>query len=134
MKAIDDISIPDELRYAKDHEWLAPAAPFRVGVSDFAQDQLGDITYVELPAAGASFAAGQEFGSLESIKSVSSLYLPVDGKVTAVNEALRDDPGLVNRDPYGGGWLIEIAPANPGQIAAGLLDAAAYRRLLGETA
>ncbi|MDR1534414.1 MAG: glycine cleavage system protein GcvH [Planctomycetota bacterium] len=133
MKELSEIVIPGELRYARDHEWLASAPPHRVGVSDFAQDQLGDITYVELPAAGAVFAAGGEFGSLESIKSVSALYLPVAGKVTAINEALRDDPGLINRDPYGGGWIVEIAPTDPGQ-AASLMDAEGYRRHLGETA
>ena len=131
MKKLEEIAVPDGLRYAKEHEWLSPAAPFRIGVSDFAQDQLGDITYVELPEKGTDFLAGREFGSLESIKSVSSLYLPVDGRILAVNESLRDDPGLVNRDPYGEGWLVEIQLVDPGQ-ALSLLDAAAYRRHLGE--
>lgn len=130
MKEPTEITVPDTLRYANDHEWLSPIAPCRVGVSDFAQDQLGDITYAELPEPGAAFTAGQEFGSLESIKSVSPLYLPVDGKVTAINEKLRDDPGLVNQDPYGGGWLIEIEPSRPEQVAL-LMDATAYRRHIG---
>lgn len=133
MKKLEEISVPAGLRYAKEHEWLSPAAPFRVGVSDFAQDRLGDITYVELPEQGSDFQAGQEFGSLESIKSVSALYLPTAGRILAVNESLRDDPGLVNRDPYGEGWIVEIQPVDPGQ-AANLLDADAYRRHLGDQA
>ncbi|MDR2390651.1 MAG: glycine cleavage system protein GcvH [Planctomycetota bacterium] len=133
MKKPAEIVIPETLRYAKDHEWMSLIAPFRVGVSDFAQDQLGDITYVELPEPGAAFAAGQEFGSLESIKSVSPLYLPADGKVAAINERLRDDPGLVNQDPYGAGWLVEIELFRPEQAAL-LMDAAAYRRHIGTEA
>lgn len=133
MKDFSELVIPQELRYAKDHEWVSPAKPHRVGVSDFAQDQLGDLTYVELPAVGAAFAAGGEFGSLESIKSVSSVYLPVGGKVVAVNEALRDDPGLVNRDPYGEGWLVEIEPADAAQFA-GLMPGDAYRQQLKDNA
>ncbi len=133
MKELNEISIPGELKYAADHEWVSPAAPHRVGVSDFAQDQLGDITYAELPEVGASFAAGQEFGTLESIKSVSSLYLPVAGKVTAVNEALRDDPGLVNREPYGGGWLLEIEPADKAALD-GLMSAESYLKHLKDNA
>ncbi len=133
MKELNEIDIPGSLKYAKDHEWVSPAAPHRVGVSDFAQDQLGDITYAELPAVGDVFAAGQEFGTLESIKSVSALYLPVAGRVVAVNGALRDDPGLVNREPYGGGWLLEIEPTDAAGFAA-LLSAEAYRQLIKENA
>ena len=126
MKGLDEIAIPAELRYAKDHEYVSSDAPHRVGVSDFAQDALGDLTFVELPDVGKTFAAGAEFGSLESIKSVSSLFLPVSGKVIAVNSALADDPGLVNREPYGEGWLIEIELSNPAELDA-LMDAEAYR-------
>ncbi len=125
MKAFEELNIPGNLKYAKDHEWIATAAPYRVGISDFAQDQLGDLTYVELPEVGADIGVGGEFGSLESIKSVSTLFMPVAGKIVAVNEALQDDPGLVNREPYGDGWLVEIAPAD----AAGfdnLMDADTY--------
>ncbi len=125
MKEFSELAFPAGLRYAKDHEWIDPAAPHRIGVSDFAQDQLGDLTFVELPEAGAAFGAGDEFGSLESIKSVSSLYMPVAGKVLAVNAALADDPGLVNREPYAGGWLIEVEPADPAQCDA-LMTSAAY--------
>ena len=126
MKDIDELSIPDDLRYAKDHEWVSAAAPYRVGISDFAQDQLGDLTYVELPESGAEVKMGDEFGSLESIKSVSTLFIPLDAKIIAVNEALQDDPGLVNRDPYGEGWLVEIEPLDPSQFGA-LMDGATYK-------
>lgn len=118
MKEISELDIPEDLRFAKDHEWVSPGAPHRVGVSDFAQDQLGDLTYVELPEVGAAFSIGDEFGSLESIKSVSSLFMPVDAKIVAVNEALRDNPGLINSDPYGEGWLVEIELSDPGQLIA----------------
>ena len=125
MKEFNELSFPSQLQYARDHEWINPAAPHRIGISDFAQDQLGDLTFVELPEVGAEFGVGGEFGSLESIKSVSSLYMPVAGKVLAVNGALADDPGLVNREPYGGGWLIEIEPADASQFGA-LMAGEAY--------
>lgn len=116
MKDFSELNIPTQFKYAKDHEWVSPAAPYRIGISDFAQDQLGDLTYVELPEVGRELALGDEFGSLESIKSVSSLYTPLAGKIVAVNESLNDDPGLVNRDPYGDGWLIEVEPTDVGQL------------------
>ena len=133
MKGLDELAIPADLKYAKDHEWASPKKPHRIGVSDFAQDQLGDITFADLPEPGVTVAAGTEFGSLESIKSVSALFAPVSGKVLAVNQALGDDPGLVNRDPYGEGWLIEVEPADPAEFAA-LMDAAAYKACLKEDA
>lgn len=129
MKDIDEVLLPANLRYAEDHEYVSKDKPHRIGVSDFAQDQLGDLTFVELPEAGAALEKGGEFGSLESIKSVSSLYSPVDGKVVAVNTALADDPGLVNSDPYGAGWLIEVELANPAQLDA-LMDVDAYKEHL----
>lgn len=132
MKEIGELALPDGLRYAKDHEWIAPGAPHRVGISDFAQDQLGDLTYVELPEVGRDIGMGDEFGSLESIKSVSTLFLPVAGKVTAVNELLLDDPGLVNRDPYGEGWLIEIESADAAQFSA-LMDKETYLQHLKDS-
>lgn len=133
MKDLNELNLPSALKYAKDHEWVAPTAPHRVGVSDFAQDQLGDLTYVELPQVGQEVAMGGEFGSLESIKSVSTLYLPVAGKILAVNEALQDDPGLVNRDPYGDGWLVEIEPSDKSQFDA-LMDGTVYKSHLEENA
>lgn len=115
----------DAARYSRDHEWISTAAPYRIGISDFAQEQLGDITFVELPEVGAVLKKGGEFGDIESTKSASSLYSPVDGAVVAVNTALENDPGLVNTDPYGEGWLIEVSVNDPSQLNA-LMDAAAY--------
>lgn len=116
MKDFSELNLPTQFKYAKEHEWISPVAPYRIGISDYAQDQLGDLTYVELPEVGAAIDKGDEFGSLESIKSVSTVYMPVGGKVIAINESLEDDPGLINRDPYGEGWLIEIEPADQGEF------------------
>lgn len=126
MKDVSELSFPQNVKYAEDHEWISAAAPHRVGISDYAQDALGDLTFVEVPEVGAEVTKGEEFGTLESTKSVSPLLSPVDGKVTAINEALADDPGLVNRDPYGEGWIMEVEPKDGGQVAA-LLDVAAYK-------
>lgn len=115
----------DAARYSEDHEWISAAPPYRIGISDFAQEQLGDITFVELPEVGAVLKKGGEFGDIESTKSASSLYSPVDCTVVAVNAALENDPGLVNTDPYGEGWLIEVSVNDPAQLDA-LMDAAAY--------
>jgi len=98
---------PDNRRYAESHEWITEDG--RVGISDFAQDELGDVVFVELPEVGEELTAGSEFGVIESIKAVSDLYAPVSGEVTAVNEELFDTPELVNDDPYGDGWMIEVA-------------------------
>jgi len=100
---------PDDRRYLESHEWAhRDGDTVRVGISDFAQDELGDVVFVELPDAGDEIAAGEEFGVVESIKAVSDLYAPVGGKVTAINEALFDAPELVNDDPYGEGWMLEV--------------------------
>ena len=102
-------SFPSDLRYTNDHEWLRSAgSAWRVGITQFAVDQLGDITLVELPKVGEQVAKGARFGTIESVKSVSDLYAPVSGRVVAVNDALKDSPELVNNEPYGGGWMIEI--------------------------
>ena len=114
---------PDDLLYLESHEWLTTDDPRRVGVSDFAQDELGDVVFVELPDPGDELVAGEPFGVIESIKAVSDLYSPVDGEVVAVNEALFDRPELVNEDPYGEGWLLEVEVAGEGD----LLGAEAYR-------
>lgn len=132
MKEISELNLPGNIKYDPDHEWITTAAPYRVGISDFAQSALGDLTFVELPAVGATITKGEEFGTLESTKSVSPLMSPVDGKIVAINEALNDDPGAVNRDPYGEGWIVEVEPSDPGQIG-GLLDAAGYKKVLEET-
>ncbi|SFH32346.1 glycine cleavage system H protein [Halorubrum aquaticum] len=118
--------VPDELRYLESHEWTTvDDESVRVGISDFAQDELGDVVFVELPDAGDEIAAGEEFGVVESIKAVSDVYSPVSGEVLAVNEELFDRPELVNEDPYGDGWMIEIAPSD-GVGYEELLDADEY--------
>ncbi|MBL8925787.1 MAG: glycine cleavage system protein GcvH [Pseudonocardia sp.] len=121
---------PDDLRYTEDHEWARETADgvVRVGITDYAQRQLGDVVLVELPAVGDTVATGESCGTVESTKSVSEIYPPVAGEVVAVNEALVDEPELVNQEPYGGGWMIDLRPVGSGQLD-GLLDAAAYDRL-----
>lgn len=124
---------PAELKYTVEHEWLREpgevAGSVRVGITDFAQEALGDIVYVSLPELGAAVSAGTPCGELESTKSVSDVYAPVTGEVVAVNEALDATPELVNNDPYGAGWLFEVVPADKGDVD-GLLDAAAYEAQL----
>jgi glycine cleavage system H protein len=119
---------PEDLKYTAEHEWVKADgdAPVRVGITDFAQDALGDIVYVQLPEVGSKVRAGDACGELESTKSVSDLFAPVNGTVTGVNEALADQPDLVNSDPYGEGWMLEIDVAEP-SLLDGLMDAAAYR-------
>jgi glycine cleavage system H protein len=126
---------PDDLKYTHEHEWVRSPGDtdgsVRVGITHYAQDQLGDIVYVSLPAVGDAVTAGSPCGELESTKSVSDVYAPVDGEVVAVNESLDATPELVNSDPYGGGWLYEIVPADAGAVDA-LLDATAYQQGLSE--
>ncbi|WP_096395508.1 glycine cleavage system protein GcvH [Halorubrum trapanicum] len=118
--------VPDDRRYLESHEWATTGGDtVRIGVSDFAQDELGDVVFVELPEVGDEVAAGESFGVVESIKAVSDLYAPVSGEVVAVNEELFDRPELVNEDPYGDGWMLEVEPVDGGD-AEGLLDADAY--------
>ena len=126
--------IPDDLRYTADHEWVAPTGDgttLRVGITHYAQDALGDIVYVDLPESGTEVAAGAVLGEVESTKSVSEIYAPVSGTVSARNDALAGQPDLVNTDPYGDGWLVEISSAP--DAAGSLLDAAAYRELTEQT-
>ncbi|GHJ44509.1 glycine cleavage system H protein [Catellatospora sp. TT07R-123] len=121
--------IPEDLKYTAEHEWVSTGGgTVRVGITHFAQDALGDIVYVQLPETGAKVDAGDSFGEVESTKSVSEIYAPISGTVTARNEALGDSPDLINTDPYGEGWLVEIEPADPAAVDA-LLDADAYREL-----
>jgi glycine cleavage system H protein len=121
---------PDDLKYTPEHEWVRDPGEseggVRIGITDFAQEQLGDIVYVSLPEVGEEVTAGSAVGELESTKSVSDVYVPVSGRVTARNEALDATPELVNSDPYGDGWLFELAPADAADLD-GLLDAAAYQ-------
>jgi glycine cleavage system H protein len=118
--------IPENLRYTKDHEWAEQrGGTVRIGITDFAQASLGDVVMVELPKVGDTLTAGKAFGSVESPKSVSDLYAPVSGTVTAINEALDGNPEKVNEDPYGDGWIVEMTPASEADLES-LLDAAAY--------
>lgn len=127
-------NVPAELSYTSEHEWvsaLTAEGTVRVGITDHAQDALGDVVYVDLPSVGDSVAAEDSFGEIESTKSVSDLFAPVAGEIVAVNEALEDDPALVNSDPYGEGWIIEIRPENADDLA-NLLDAEAYKAELAK--
>jgi glycine cleavage system H protein len=120
--------IPDDLKYTSEHEWVrAGDGRVRIGITHYAQDALGDVVFVSLPEVGASVSSGESFGEVESTKSVSEIYAPVSGEVVARNEALESRPDLVNQDPYGEGWLVEIDAADAD--LSGLLDADAYRAL-----
>lgn len=116
MKELNELNLPANVRYTEDHEWAKiVGSTVRIGVSDYAQDQLGDIVYVEFPEVGDSFEKGEEFGSLESVKAVSELYLPISGEIVAVNEDLADSPELINEDPYVN-WIVEIKPADKSEF------------------
>ena len=121
-------TFPSDLRYTSDHEWLKPqGTTWRVGITQFAVDALGDITLVDLPKEGDLITKGQRFGTVESVKSVSDLYAPASGRVVAVNPALKDAPELVNSDPYGKGWMIEVEPSEKSDLDE-LLAADAYAK------
>jgi glycine cleavage system H protein len=123
------MNIPEDLRYSKEHEWVRlTGTTARIGITDFAQDSLGDVVFVQLPDVGLDVVAGSSAGEIESTKSVSDIYAPVSGAVAAVNEALGETPELVNQDPYGGGWIFEVECSDTTELD-GLLDAAAYRAL-----
>ncbi|QKY20983.1 glycine cleavage system protein GcvH [Halolamina sp. CBA1230] len=117
--------VPDDRKYLASHEWATTDAPIRIGISDFAQDELGDVVFVELPDEGDELVHDEAFGVVESIKAVSDLYAPVSGEVVAVNGALHDQPELVNEDPYGDGWLLEIEPSDESEFEE-LMDAEEY--------
>jgi glycine cleavage system H protein len=122
---------PDDLKYTAEHEWVRPEGDVvRLGITSYAQEALGDIVFVTLPAVGAELAAGQSLGEVESTKSVSDVYAPFAGTVVAVNEALDANPELLNSDPYGEGWIADLRPADGALDDAALLDAAAYQALL----
>lgn len=125
-------NIPDDLKYTKDHEWLRMEGDTAtVGVTDYAQTSLGDVTFVELPAVGERYDAGESFGVVESVKAASDLYMPLSGEIIGVNEALDAAPEGVNEDPYGAAWLIKIKPDSPAGMD-GLLTPEQYRELAGE--
>ncbi len=120
-------NIPEDLRYSEEHEWIRPASNHvTIGVTDHAQEQLGDVVFVELPEVGDEITRGAEFGAIESTKAYSELFAPVTGEVTEVNDSLIDAPEMLNKDPYGDGWMIRIAPAEESDIDD-LMDAEAYR-------
>lgn len=124
------MNVPDELRYSKDHEWArVEGSRVRVGITDYAQDSLGDVVYVQIPTVGRVVATGESFSEVESTKSVSDIYAPIAGTIVEVNQELADAPQRVNEDPYGAGWLCVIEPADPSELD-GLLDAAGYRALI----
>ena len=119
-------NIPDDLHYSKDHEWVRVEGNIAVvGITDYAQDSLGDVVYVELPKAGDDFAANESFGSVESVKAVSEVFSPVSGEIVGTNETLADAPEKVNTDPYGEGWMIRVQMSNAGEVDS-MLTAAEY--------
>ena len=125
------MQVPADLTYSSDHEWIRRDGPtVRMGITDYAQDALGDVVFVQVPSVGATVAKGQSFSEVESTKSVSDIYAPVSGQVTAVNAALGNTPELVNSDPYGEGWICEIEMTNEAELGD-LLDAAGYSALTG---
>jgi glycine cleavage system H protein len=124
------MQVPQHLRYSSDHEWVSVSGTrARVGITDYAQDALGDVVYVQVPSVGAGVAKGDSFGEVESTKSVSDVYAPVSGTVVAVNDALDGSPEALNQDPYGNGWLCEIEMSDPSEVDS-LLDAAGYQALI----
>jgi glycine cleavage system H protein len=130
MKEINDLKLPEDVKYSKDHEWArSEGDTVTIGINDYAQDQLGEIVFVELPAVGDTFSLEDEFGSVESVKAVSEMYMPISGEIVAVNENLEDAPELVNEDCYQGGWIIKVKPSDPGELDA-LMDKAAYLEML----
>ena len=125
------MNVPSTLRYTKEHEWIRLEGDIAtVGITDFAQGELGDIVFVEVETVGESLAADEVFGTIEAVKTVSDLFLPVAGEVVAFNEAVEADPEMVNKDPYGDGWIIQIKVTDPADVEA-LLDAAAYTAVIG---
>ncbi len=124
------MNVPEGLRYSSDHEWVQVDGDVaKIGITDYAQDALGDVVYVDLPATGRSVEAGESFGEVESTKSVSDLFAPVSGEIASVNDELADEPERLNTDPYGDGWICTIKLSDPSQVD-GLLDAAGYQALI----
>jgi len=130
MKELDELTLPDDLRYAEDHEWARMEDnKVRVGITDYAQDQLGDIVFIDLPKVGEAIEKGTRFGTVESVKAVSELFMPVGGEILAVNGDLDGAPGLVNQSPYEGGWMIQVTPDNPQDLEK-LMTHEAYLEML----
>ena len=130
MKEITQLNFPEDVRYSESHEWVkATGETAKLGITDYAQDQLGDIVFVELPDVGESFEKGAEFGTVESVKAVSELYMPVRGEIVAINDALEDAPELVNDTPFADGWMIEVKLDDLSELDA-LMDKDAYLSIL----
>ncbi|NNF98923.1 MAG: glycine cleavage system protein GcvH [Desulfobacteraceae bacterium] len=130
MKEISEMKLPDNVKYTDDHEWAKDeGGNVKIGITDYAQDQLGDIVFVEMPEVGATYEKGDEFGTVESVKAVSELFMPICGEIVAINEGLEDAPEQVNSDPYDGGWMISVKPSDTGELDA-LMDKAAYLDML----
>lgn len=130
-KSINELHFPPALTYHPEHTWACREEDtVRVGISDYAQDQLGDVIFIELPAVGDRFSQGESFGIVESAKSVSTLYMPVSGEVVAINEELNNSPELINQEPYGTGWVVVIKPESQDAALGGLLTADSYKTLL----
>lgn len=130
MKELEELILPEDVRYAGDHEWARPEGDvIRCGISDYAQAQMGDIVYVELPGVGDTFSRGDPFGAVESVKAVAELYMPVGGEVVAVNAELAASPGLVNAHPYGEGWIVQLKATDPSEMDL-LMAKEAYLEML----
>ena len=126
------MNFPENLKYTKDHEWvLVDGDTGTVGITDYAQGELGDVVFVELPAIGRSVKQGESFGTIEAVKAVSDMYAPISGSVVEVNKELEKTPEIVNKDPYGKGWMVKIKAGNPADLSS-LLNAAAYKALIGK--
>lgn len=133
MKELSELILPADVRYSDDHEWARQEGErMRIGISDYAQDRLGDITFVEVPEVGDIFDQGDEFGTVESTKAASEMLIPVSGEVVAVNKLLEKSPGLINRDPYGDGWIIVVKPTNVSEFDE-LMTKEVYRKTLEGT-
>jgi glycine cleavage system H protein len=125
------MEVPDDLRYSKEHEWArVDGDSAEVGITDYAQSELGDIVYVELPQIGQELKKGEAFGTIEAVKAVSELFCPVSGEVAAINDKLEGDPALVNQSPYADGWMIKVTLTNPDEVTE-MMDAAAYKEMTG---
>jgi len=133
MKEIDELHLPETARYTQEHEYAqaeaSDGATVKIGISDYAQDQLGDIVFVELPSEGDSFSSGGEFGIVESVKAVAELYIPLGGEIVAINSSLADSPELVNTSPYEEGWMVKVKPRDPEELSR-LMTSTAYREML----
>jgi glycine cleavage system H protein len=132
MKEINELNMPEDLRYAKDHEWArVEGEKVRVGLDDYAQDQLGDIVFVELPQKGDTYNKGDVFATVESVKAVCECYLPVGGKVIAVNTALEESPELINKSPYGDGWMVQVDPDDVSEMDRLMTNVECLEKLKG---